>query len=109
MGGKPLGPGTPKGSNSGMSGESELELETGSAERPRFVILGGGPAGGGGAREEVGAAPGSDMVAAGRSGPGRGGWKTHGGYFNTYLLCVCYKSDRTLKNMPRVSECSEFL
>lgn len=61
-GGNPLGPGATKGSNSGMSVASELELATGTAVRPWLVSLGGGPEGAGGAGEGVRLDPWSDMV-----------------------------------------------
>ncbi len=53
IGGNPLGPGGPKYSTSGASMVSELELAMGTAERPRFVTLGRGPVGTGGAEEGV--------------------------------------------------------
>lgn len=53
-GGSPLGPGTPKCSNSGTSVDSELELAMGTVVRPRFITLGGRPEGGGGGSEGVG-------------------------------------------------------
>lgn len=61
-GGYPLGPGATKGSNSGISVESELELEMGSVLRPWFVTLGRFPVGAGGGEEGIGAASLSDMV-----------------------------------------------
>lgn len=62
IGGNPLGPGAPKGSNSGTSVDSELELASGAVARPRFVTLGRGPVGAAGAGEGVRVAPLSDMV-----------------------------------------------
>lgn len=56
-GGYPLGPGAPKYSTSGTSAVSELELETGAADRPRLDTLGRGPVGTGGAVEGSGGAP----------------------------------------------------
>lgn len=61
-GGNPLGPGAPKGSNSGTSVVSELALAMGTAVRPRFVTFGGGPEGTGGAGEGVGVPLESDMT-----------------------------------------------
>lgn len=56
-GGNPLGPGATKGSNSATSVDSELAVAMGTAERPRLVTLGRGPAGTEGAGEGVRVAP----------------------------------------------------
>lgn len=61
-GGKPLGPGAMKGSNSGTSVDSELELATAAVVRPRFVTLGRGPVGAVGAGEGSTTGAGSDMA-----------------------------------------------
>lgn len=62
IGGKPRGPGAVKGSNSGISVDSELEAATANVVRPRFVTLGRGPVGGVGAGEGSTVEAGSDMV-----------------------------------------------
>lgn len=59
IGGKPRGPGAIKGSNSGTSVDSELELATAKAVRPRLVTLGRGPVG------AVGAGEGSTLEVVG--------------------------------------------
>lgn len=61
-GGKPLGPGATKGSNSGTSMDSELELATATEVRPRFVTLGRGPEGAEGAGEGSTTGAGSDIA-----------------------------------------------
>lgn len=58
----PLGLTVPRGSNSGMSAASRLELAMGTEVRPRLVTLGGGPVGAGGGAEGVAVAPTSVMV-----------------------------------------------
>lgn len=64
-GGKPRGPGATKGSNSGTSMDSELELATATAVRPRLVTLGRGPEGAAGAGEGSTTGAGSDIVPEG--------------------------------------------
>lgn len=70
MDGKPLGPGAIKGSNSGTSVDSELELAMANVVRPRFVTLGRGPVGATGAGEGSTVGAGPDMVLGnnGRTG-----------------------------------------
>lgn len=62
IGGKPLGPGAMKGSNSGTSVDSELELAMATAVRPQLVTLGRGPVGAAGGAEGSTVGAGLDMV-----------------------------------------------
>lgn len=95
-GGNPLGPGATKASNSGISDESELELATGPALRPRLVTLGRAPVGTGGGSEGVGVSVGvgsasfSDMVVT----PNRMTWLKKEG--KVFFLCV----QKTLHFLP---------
>ena len=107
IGGNPLGPGAPKGSNSGTSVVSALALAMGTAVRPRFVTFGGGPEGTGVAGEGVGVVLWSDMVVIVQGGCSVAGLEEEsGGKTKHIILSLDWRNLKWLNDFRFEKICS---